>query len=132
MIDGENPFVILARITVKDGMVNDYLAIAEQADKAVERTEEGMLFHNFDADPNDPNKFVWTEVYRKSEDFIFHADNPPVEEYVVRHGELATQFSIEIYGNVSLAVIDKINSLDIPLKHFSTTSVGFVRSERFA
>ena len=132
MLDGENPFVILARITVKDGMVNDYLAIAEQADKAVERTEEGMLFHNFDADPNDPNKFVWTEVYRKSEDFIFHADNPPVEEYVVRHGELATQFSIEIYGNVSLAVIDKINSLDIPLKHFSTTSVGFVRSERFA
>jgi quinol monooxygenase YgiN len=132
MIDGENPFVILARITVKDGMVNDYLAIAEQADKAVERTEEGMLFHNFDADPDDPNKFVWTEVYRKSEDFIFHADNPPVEEYVVRHGELATQFSIEIYGNVSLAVIDKINSLDIPLKHFSTTSVGFVRSERFA
>ena len=94
MIDGENPFVILARITVKDGMVNDYLAIAEQADKAVERTEEGMLFHNFDADPDDPNKFVWTEVYRKSEDFIFHADNPPVEEYVVRHGELATQFSI--------------------------------------
>ena len=132
MIDGENPFVILARITVKDGMVNDYLAIAEQADKAVERTEEGMLFHNFDADPDDPNKFVWTEVYRKSEDFIFHADNPPVEEYVVRHGELATQFSIEIYGNVSMAVIDKINSLDIPLKHFSTTSVGFVRSERFA
>ena len=132
MIDGENPFVILARITVKDGMVNDYLAIAEQADKAVERTEEGMLFHNFDADPDDPNKFVWTEVYRKSEDFIFHADNPPVEEYVLSHGELATQFSIEIYGNVSLAVIDKINSLDIPLKHFSSTSVGFVRSERFA
>ena len=132
MIDGENPFVILARITVKDGMVNDYLAIAEQADKAVERTEEGMLFHNFDADPDDPNKFVWTEVYRKSEDFIFHADNPPVEEYVVKHGELATQFSIEIYGNVSLAVIDKINSLDIPSKHFSTTSVGFVRSKRFA
>ena len=132
MIDGENPFVILARITVKDGMVNDYLAIAEQADKAVERTEEGMLFHNFDADPDDPNKFVWTEVYRKSEDFIFHADNPPVEEYVLSHGELATQFSIEIYGNVSLAVIDKINSLNIPLKHFSSTSVGFVRSERFA
>ena len=129
MIDGENPFVILARITVKDGMVNDYLAIAEEADKAVERTEEGMLFHNFDADPN---KFVWTEVYRKSEDFIFHADNPPVGDYVAKHGELATHFSIEIYGNVSQAVIDKIYSLDIPLKHFSTTSVGFVRSERFA
>ena len=132
MADCGTPFVLLARITVKEGMVNEYLSIAAEADKAVEKTEEGMLFHNFDADPDDPNKFVWTEVYRKSEDFIFHADNPPVEEYVVRHGELATQFSIEIYGNVSLAVIDKINSLDIPLKHFSSTSVGFVRSERFA
>ena len=131
MIDGENPFVILARITVKDGMVNDYLAIAEQADKAVEKTEEGMLFHNFDADPDDPNKFVWTEVYRKSEDFLFHADNPPVQDYVAKHSELATHFSIEIYGNVSQEVIDKINSLEIPLKHFATTSVGYVRSERF-
>ena len=100
MIDGENPFIILARITVKEGLVNDYLAIAEEADKAVERTEEGMLFHNFDADPDDPNKFVWTEVYRRSEDFIFHADNPPVGDYVAKHSELATHFSIEIYGNV--------------------------------
>ena len=131
MVDCGTPFVLLARITVKDGMVNEYLSIAAEADKAVEKTEEGMLFHNFYADPDDPNKFVWTEVYRRSEDFIFHADNPPVGDYVAKHSELATHFSIEIYGNVSQAVIDKINSLEIPLKHFSTTPVGFVRSERF-
>ncbi|MDA8860221.1 antibiotic biosynthesis monooxygenase [Paracoccaceae bacterium] len=125
------PFVLLARITVKEGMVNEYLSIAAEADKAVEKTEEGMLFHNFDADPDDPHKFVWTEVYRKSEDFLFHADNPPVQDYVAKHSELATHFSIEIYGNVSQEVIDKINSLEIPLKHFATTSVGYVRSERF-
>jgi hypothetical protein len=29
MIDGENPFIILARITVKEGLLNDYLAIAK-------------------------------------------------------------------------------------------------------
>jgi len=131
MVDGKNPFVILARVTVKDGMVNDYLAIAAEADKAVKETEEGMLFHNFDIDPNDPNQFVWTELYRKSEDFLFHADNPPVQEYVQKHSQLATHFSIEIYGNVSQAVIEKINFLEIPLKHFATTSVGYVRSERF-
>ena len=90
-----------------------------------------MLFNNFDADPDDPHKFVWTEVYRKSEDFLFHADNPPVQDYVAKHSELATHFSIEIYGNVSQEVIDKINFLEIPLKHFATTSVGYVRSERF-
>jgi|TARA_B100001057_G_C22390040_1_gene771892 (4S)-4-hydroxy-5-phosphonooxypentane-2,3-dione isomerase len=131
MADCGTPFVLLARITVKEGMVNEYLSIAAEADKAVEKTEEGMLFHNFDADPDDPNKFVWTEVYRKSEDFLFHADNPPVQDYVAKHSELATHFSIEIYGNVSQEVIDKINSLEIPLKHFATTSVGYVRSERF-
>ena len=131
MADCGTPFVLPARIKVKEGMVNDYLSIAAEADKAVEKTEEGMLFHNFDADPDDPNKFVWTEVYRKSEDFLFHADNPPVQDYVAKHSELATHFSIEIYGNVSQEVIDKINSLEIPLKHFATTSVGYVRSERF-
>ena len=131
MADCGTPFVLLARITVKEGIVNEYLSIAAEADKAVEKTEEGMLFHNFDADPDDPNKFVWTEVYRKSEDFVFHADNPPVQDYVAKHSELATHFSIEIYGNVSQEVIDKINSLEIPLKHFATTSVGYVRSERF-
>ena len=68
--DGGTPFVLLARIKVK----------------------EGMLFHNFDADPDDQNKFVWTEIYRKSEDFLFHADNPPVQEYVTKHSELATHF----------------------------------------
>ena len=131
MADCGTPFVLLARITVKEGMVNEYLSIAAEADKAVEKTEEGMLFHNFDANPDDPHKFVWTEVYRKSEDFLFHADNPPVQDYVAKHSELATHFSIEIYGNVSQEVIDKINSLEIPLKHFATTSVGYVRSERF-
>ena len=132
MTDSENPFVLLATITVKEGMVNDYLEISEAADKAVEKTEEGMLLHNFDRDPDDKNKFVWTEVYRKGNDFLFHADDPPIKEYVAKHSELATHFSIEIYGNVSNKVIEKINSLGIPLKHFATTSVGHVRSERFA
>ena len=81
---------------------------------------------------DDKYKFVWTEVYRKSDDILFHADNPLVQEYVAKHAELATHFSIEIYGNVSNEVIEKINSLGIPVKHFATTSIGYVRSERFA
>ena len=132
MSDNESPFVLLARITVKEGMVDAYLEIAEEVEQAVEKTEEGMLFHSFDRDPNDQHKFVWTEVYRKSDDFLFHEDNPTVQEYVEKHAQLATHFSIEIYGNFSNEVIEKINSLGIPLKHFATTSVGYVRSERFA
>tara|TARA_A100000164_G_C21632657_1_gene641975 strand:- start:256 stop:654 length:399 start_codon:yes stop_codon:yes gene_type:complete len=132
MRDSENPFVLLARITVKEGMVDAYLEIAEDVDRAVKNTEEGMLLHTFDRDPDDPHKFVWTEVYRKSDDFLFHADNPPVLEYVEKHAELATHFAIEIYGNVSNEVIEAINSREIPLKHFASTSVGYIRSERFA
>jgi hypothetical protein len=37
MIDGENPFIILAKITMIEGLVNDYLAIAEETNKAVVR-----------------------------------------------------------------------------------------------
>ena len=103
MADTENPFVLLARIIVKQGMISEYFTIAAEADKAVEKTEKGMFFHNFDADPDDPHKFVWTEVYRKSENFLFHADNPPVQKYVAKHSDFATHFSIEIYGNVSQA-----------------------------
>ena len=32
MSDSENPFVLLARITVKEGMVDEYLKIAEEVD----------------------------------------------------------------------------------------------------
>ncbi len=127
-----NPFVLIARITVKEGKVSEYMVIAKDADNAVNKSEPGMLLHNFDADPNDKHKFVWTEVYRNSADFLFHADNPPVQDYVNKHAELADHFSIEIYGNVSCAVIDKIEKLGIPLVHFKNTGVGYVRSEYFS
>ena len=131
MSSGMNPFVLLARITVKEGKLKDYLAIASEVDSAVEATEEGMLLHQLDTDPDDPNKLVWTEIYRRSEDFLIHADNPPVVDYVNQHQELALDFTVEIYGNVSSAVLEKLQSLEVPCKHFRTTQIGYVRSERF-
>ena len=130
-MDGQNPFILIARIQVKAGMVEEYLEIADEVDKAVELSEPGMLFHNFDADPDDPLAFTWTEVYSNSNAFIKHDANPPVQEYVVKHAELADGFTIEIYGDVSQDVIDTINRLGIPLKHFKTTRVGYVREKNF-
>ena len=43
MADIKSAFVLLARITVKLGMVDEYLEISESADKAVEKIEEGSL-----------------------------------------------------------------------------------------
>ena len=130
--DGTNPFILLARITVSPGKLDAYLDLAAGVDAEVEASELGMLFHNFDQDSTDPHKLVWSEVYRQSDDFLFHADNPPVVDYVGKHADLAESFTIEIYGTVSQAVIDKINDLGVPLQYFPTTRVGFVRSERFA
>ena len=112
--------------------MGDYLKIAAAADVAVEKSEPGMLFHSFDADPDDDHKFVWTEIYRSSNDFIAHADNPPVQEYVEKHGEIANEFSIEVYGKISDQCIEKIQSLGVPFKHFKATSVGYFRPERFS
>ena len=128
---GKNPFILIARIQVKEGMVDEYLEIADSVDNAVEASEPGMLFHNFDSDPEDPLAFTWTEVYSNSKAFIKHDANPPVQEYVTKHAELADGFTIEVYGNVSQEVIDTINRLGIPLKHFKTTKVGYVRAKNF-
>ena len=112
-------------------MVEDYLDLADFADKAVEASEPGMLFHNFDADPNNPLGFVWSEVYQNSEALIKHINNPPVQEYVQRHGQLATKFEIEVYGNLSSDAVDAVSALGVPFKHFKTTRVGYVREEYF-
>lgn len=129
--DGLNPFILIARIHIKEGQVENYLNIADEVDKAVEASEPGMLFHNFDSDPSDPLAYTWTEVYANSQAFLDHNANPPVGEYVIKHAEMGDGFTIEIYGNVSQDVIDAINALEIPLKHFKTSRVGYVRNERF-
>ena len=131
MSDGKNPFILIARITVKNGMVEEYLKIAYEADRAVQASEPGMIFHNFDSDPSNPHKFVWSEVYRQSSDFLFHANNPPVQEYVKKYSELASYFAIEVYGNISDDVVKKIKSMEIPFTQFKTTSVGYVREHFF-
>ena len=43
MADSKSAFVLLARITVKLGMVDEYLEISEAADKALEKMDEGSL-----------------------------------------------------------------------------------------
>ena len=44
----ETPFVLIARVMVKSGKVEEYMKIASTVDEAVEKTEPGMLFHHFD------------------------------------------------------------------------------------
>ena len=128
---GRNPFLLIARIGVKENMIEEYLAIAEEVDNAVQESEPGMLFHNFDKDPDDPLGFVWSEVYTDSEALIAHINNPPVQAYVEKHDELANTFEIEVYGNLSEDAISAVKALEVPFKHFKSTDVGYVREESF-
>ena len=128
---GTNPFLLIARIGVKENMIEEYLAIAEEVDNAVQESEPGMLFHNFDKDPDDPLGFVWSEVYTDSEALIAHINNPPVQAYVEKHDELADTFEIEVYGNLSEDAISAVKALEVPFKHFKSTDVGYVRDENF-
>ena len=137
MEKGKNPFLLIARIRLKEDvaegrfLVQEYLGIAQEVDEAVYESEPGMLFHNFDMHPDGANsgKFVWSEVYLNSEALIAHINNPPVQAYVEKHAELAETFEIEVYGNLSDDAIDAVEGLVVPFKHFRTTSVGFIRED---
>ena len=126
----ETPFVLIARVMVKSGKVEEYMKIASTVDEAVEKTEPGMLFHHFDSDPANELKFVWTEIYKNDEALIFHINNPPVGEYVEKHLELAESIEIEIYGQLADDTIDILTQAwgeaKIPFKLFKTTRVGYL------
>ena len=129
--EGENPIILIARISIKPGLVKEYLEIAEEVDKETKRLEPGMIFHNFDSDPDDALVFTWSEIYLNSEALIFHLDAAHAQEYVKKHDQLADGFEIEIYGNLSMEAIRSVKDLGLPFKHFKTTKVGYVRDEYF-
>ena len=85
----ETPFVLIARVKVKPGKVENYLKIAEEVDKAVEKSEPGMLFHNFDSDPSNELKFTWNEISKNYDALILQLTNQPIGKYVEQHFTLA-------------------------------------------
>ena len=58
----DTPFLLLAKIKVKEDKVSEYLELADKTDKAVEAAEPGMFHHTFDQDPEDPLRFVLSEA----------------------------------------------------------------------
>ena len=55
----DTPFMLLAKLKVKEDKVAEYLEIADKTDKAVEANEPGMLYHTFYQDPDDLLLLVW-------------------------------------------------------------------------
>ena len=124
--DQSTPFMLLARIHVKPGCVDQYLELARVTDMAVQSSEPGMLHHTFDQDPEDPQAFVWSEVYANDEAFATHVSNPPVQEYLQKHAELGDRFSIEVYGTVGDDCRKLMESFGLPLKIYPS-KLGYSR-----
>ena len=120
------PFLLLARIHVKPGCVEEYLELARITDAAVQASEPGMIHHTFDQDPGDPQAFVWSEVYANDAAFSAHVANPPVQHYLQKHAELGDGFSIEVYGTVSAECRELMESFGLPLKIFES-KLGYSR-----
>ncbi|QNJ25597.1 putative antibiotic biosynthesis monooxygenase domain protein [Synechococcus sp. SYN20] len=124
--DRSTPFMLLARIHVKADCLDQYLELARITDVAVQSSEPGMLHHTFDQDPQDPQAFVWSEVYANDEAFAAHVSNPPVQEYLQKHAELGDGFSIEVYGTVGDDCRKLMESFGLPLKIYES-KLGYSR-----
>jgi (4S)-4-hydroxy-5-phosphonooxypentane-2,3-dione isomerase len=124
--DQSTPFMLLARIHIKPGCVDQYLELARVTDAAVQSSEPGMLHHTFDQDPENPQAFVWSEVYANDDAFAAHVANPPVQEYLRKHAELGDGFSIEVYGTVGDDCKKLMESFGLPLKIY-TSRLGYSR-----
>ncbi len=123
----ETPFLIIARVKVKDGKQREYIELGKEIDDIVNETEPGMLFHDLNCDSKDSCSFTWTEILKDSSSFVFHLNSPFVKETIKKQVNLIDEWSIEIYGNVSKEVIEKVEELEVPFNYFKTTGVNYVR-----
>ena len=114
------PFILIARIKVKPGKVAEYLQLATKTDAAVEASEQGMLHHTFDQDPENPLCFVWSEVYKNDDAFLAHLANPSVGEYLQGHAELGDDFTVEVYGTVGEECKEAMIATGLPIKIFES------------
>ena len=88
------PFMLRAKIKVREDKVAEYLEIADKTDKAVEAEVSGMLHHTFDQDPDYPLRFVGSEVYKNDDALLAHLANPVLGVYLEAHAALGTDLSV--------------------------------------
>ena len=126
-LNEETPFVIIARVQVKDGKQEEYMKLGKKIDDIVNETEPGMLFHDLNCDLDNSCSFTWTEILKNSSSFVSHLNSLDVKETIKKQIELIDTWSIEIYGKVSEEVLGKVKELDVLFKYFKTTGVNYVR-----
>ena len=123
---GPTAFVLIGRLHALPGEAEKVVALSAAVDEKVKAGEPGMLLHTFDADPNDPLGFVWTEVYENSAALIFHLDNADLGAYLETVSPLLDVFTVELYGAVSSDAVARLRETGTPVTHYPNV-LGYVR-----
>ena len=80
--------MVLARIRIKAGCVDDYIAMSKATDDLVQQHESGTAHHVFVSDPQDPLSFTWAEAFVNDEAFLEHLNAPHIAKYFKEHERL--------------------------------------------
>ena len=111
----ETPFVLIAKLLVKPDQVEEHLKIAQKADYAVRYSEQGTQLHTFDASPDDPCTFKWTEFYQNDAALIVNFKKPQLQPYLTEHNRLADgEIKVTIYGNLAKGMVQFLNQSGVP------------------
>ena len=88
--------MVLARIRIKAGCVDDYIAMSKATDDLVQQHESGTAHHVFGSDPQDPLSFTWAEAFVNDEAFLEHLNAPQIAQHFKEHKRLGESFSLEL------------------------------------
>ena len=119
-------FIVLARIRIKAGCVDDYISMSKATDDLVQQNESGTAHHVFVADPNDPLLFTWAEAFVNDEAFLEHLNAPHIANYFKEHERLGEAFSLEFYGSIGEASLKAMEQSGITFTVYET-ACGFSR-----
>ena len=119
-------FIVLARIRIKAGCVDDYISMSKATDDLVQQNESGTAHHVFVSDPNDPLLFTWAEAFVNDEAFLEHLNAPHIANYFKEHERLGEAFSLEFYGSIGEASLKAMEQSGITFTVYETTC-GFSR-----
>ena len=119
-------FIVLARIRIKAGCVDDYISMSKATDDLVLQNESGTAHHVFVSDPNDPLLFTWAEAFVNDEAFLEHLNAPHIANYFKEHERLGEAFSLEFYGSIGEASLKAMEQSGITFTVYET-ACGFSR-----
>ncbi|AII44055.1 hypothetical protein KR100_11905 [Synechococcus sp. KORDI-100] len=119
-------FIVLARIRIKAGCVDDYISMSKATDDLVQQNESGTAHHVFVSDPNDPLLFTWAEAFVNDEAFLEHLNAPHIANYFKEHERLGEAFSLEFYGSIGEASLKAMEQTGITFTVYET-ACGFSR-----